>query len=259
MASGTGVTVDGAGINVVIRGLSITNQGGNVGIGFHQGASLHVENCVISGFATQPSVEVNAPSSTTHIIDSIVRDGCCGIFVGGDAIANFSRTRVEHVENGINVDQNAVVSIEDSVVTGSINNVVVTAVFAGDQPKLTIACTLVSGGGRGVVAQSTAASGRAVVTIMDSTIAGTSNAILADGSTGLATVTAIRNQLQGNTNALWTYGPGGTLILDGNALANNTTGMDRTGAATVVTRGNNTVSSNGTDTVGTPYTSLLGI
>ena len=31
VASGTGVTVDGAGINVVIRGLSITNQGGNVG------------------------------------------------------------------------------------------------------------------------------------------------------------------------------------------------------------------------------------
>ena len=94
---------------------------------------------------------------------------------------------------------------------------------------------------------------------MDSTIAGTSNAILADGSTGFATVTAIRNQLQGNTNALWTYGPGGTLILDGNALANNTTGVNRTGAATIVTRGNNTVTTNDTDTVGTPYTPTPGI
>ena len=80
-----------------------------------------------------------------------------------------------------------------------------------------------------------------------------------DGSTGSATVTAIRNQLQGNTNALWTYGAGGMLILDGNALANNITGVDRTGVATIVTRGNNTVTANGTDTVGTPYTSLRGI
>lgn len=259
VASGTGVTVDGAGIHVVLRGLSITSLAGNVGIDFHQGASLHVENCVISGFATAPSVELIAPSSTTHVIDTIVRNGCCGIFVGGDATANLSRTRVEHVENGIDVSQNAIVSIEDGVVTGSINNILVTAVFSGDQPKLTIARTLVSGGGQGVVAQSTAASGRAVVTIMDTTITGTSNAILADGSTGSATVTAIRNQLQSNTNALWTYGAGGMLILDGNTLANNITGVNRTGVATIVTRGNNTATANGTDAVGTPYTPTPGI
>jgi len=259
VASGTGVTVNGAGINVVLRGLSITSLAGNVAIGFDQGASLHVENCVISGFATAASVELIAPSSTTHVIDTIVRDGCCGIAVGANATANFSRTRVEHVDNGFVISQNALVSIEDSVITGSINNIIVQPVFSGEQAKLTIARTMISGGGQGVVAQSGTPTGHAAVIIMDSTITGMTNAVRVYTTTGSATIMAIRNQLQGNTAGLLADGPGSTLILDGNALANNTGGVSRTGGATVVTRSNNTVTANGTDAFGMPYTPISGI
>jgi hypothetical protein len=259
VASGIGVTVNGAGINVVLRGLSITNLAGNGAIGFYQGASLHVENCVISGFATSASVELSAPSSTTHVIDTIVRDGGLGIAIGANATANFSRTRVEHVDNGFVVQQNAIVSIEDSVITGSANNIIVQPAFSGEKAKLTIARTLISGGGQGVVAQSITPSGHAVVTIMDSTITGTTLAIRASTTAGSASVMAIRNQLQGNSTALWADGPGSTLILDGNAVANNTGGVGSTGGATVVTRSNNTVTANGTDTSGTPYTPIPGI
>jgi hypothetical protein len=79
------------------------------------------------------------------------------------------------------------------------------------------------------------------------------------GAGSTARVTVLRNQLQGNIYALRSTGAGASLILDGNAVTGNGTGIESLNGATIVTRGNNTVYSNGTDTLGTPYTSLGGI
>src|SRR3954464_2424311 len=50
-AGGPGVVVNGAGIAVVLRGVTISgNNGGTIGINFVNGASLHVEDSTVSGF-----------------------------------------------------------------------------------------------------------------------------------------------------------------------------------------------------------------
>ncbi len=96
--SGTGITVDGSGTLVVLRGLSINNQGGTGphGLDFLQGGILHIENCVISGFAPGGiGINIAAPGTITHVLDTIVRDNEEGIVFQGNVVGNISRTRVE--------------------------------------------------------------------------------------------------------------------------------------------------------------------
>lgn len=256
-----GITVDGAGIIVAQRGLSITNQGGSDGIDFLQGASLHVENCVISGFTGGTGINVIAALSVTHVLDTIVRDGQNGIIFAGDLQGIVSHTRVErNASEGIYMLDNAVVSIKDSVVTGSTYNIDVFPLTLFATPYVTVARTLVAGGSYGIIAEPNATFAVAHVTVMDSTISRAGVAgIYASQIVGTPFVTATRNQLQGNATALLADGPAAQLILDGNVVTNNSIGVNRTNSATIVTRGNNTVNSNGTDTLATPYTPLGGI
>ena len=260
---GGGVTVDGAGIKVVLRGLSIINQGGGNGIEFLQGISLHVENCVISGFTGGTGIFVGNMGGDIHVLDTIVRDALDGIvLVSFGGTANISRTRVERVTNGgISVLANMVVSFEDSVVAGSGFNIDVNPLSPG-YTYVTVARTLVADGHHGIIARPNATS-TAHVTVMDSTIAHATivgiYAIQDVGAAGTTVVTAARNQLLGNTTALWADGPTVRLVLDGNSVSSNGTGVYRFNGATIVTRGNNTVDSNALDTFGTPYTSLGGI
>ena len=50
--SGDGVTVNAPGANVVLRGLTITGQGGQRGILLQAAARVRIENCVISGMSS---------------------------------------------------------------------------------------------------------------------------------------------------------------------------------------------------------------
>lgn len=256
-----GVTVDGPGIVVVLRGLTINNQGGGDGIEFLQGASLHVENCIMSGFSTGAGLNVQAGGSVTHVLDTIVRNNHIGIVFGAGLAGNLSRTRVENNSSeGIELLGNTVVSIEDSVVSGSTYNIDLFPLTLSDHPAVTIARTLVSGGSYGILAEPNATLSSASVTVMDSTISGASvYGIAAMLTTGFGTVLAIRNQLQNNATAFMADGANAKLILDGNALAGNGTGVNKLNGGVIRTRDNNTANANGADTVNGPFTSLGGI
>lgn len=259
--AGTGITVDGSGVVVVLRGLSLNNQGGSDGIDFVQGASLHVEGCVLSGFTT--GILVSAAGSATHVLDSIVREGYAGIvFNGTDATGRVSRTRVERNSNeGIEIIAQGTVSIEDSVVSGSAYNIDLYPIVAGAVARVTVARTLVGGGVWGIFAEPNAASSEAHVTAMDSTISGNLSGGIGAASSGTksAIATSVRNQLLDNGTALLSTGPNSTLIAEGNAIARNGTGVSQLGGGVVLTRGTSSVAGNGSDTVGTPFTYLSGI
>ena len=94
-----GVTIATAGVNVVLRGLSINGQGGNNGINMTAGNSLTVENCVISNLS-QNGILVNAATSV-NITDTIVRRN------GGSGIT---------LLNGVKA------TITRAVVSGNVNN-----------------------------------------------------------------------------------------------------------------------------------------
>jgi hypothetical protein len=94
-----GVVVNGAGISVVLRGLSINGLGAinGTGVKFLQGARLHVERCDVSGMTTA-GIDVQAEGATVHITDLVLRANNEGLVAkaGGAGTAIFGeRVRVE--------------------------------------------------------------------------------------------------------------------------------------------------------------------
>jgi Right handed beta helix region len=96
-AGQTGVTVNGAGIIVVLRGLSINGVGaGSLGVQFTQGARLRVESCVIANLAST-GIAHSAAGAEMIVLDTVVRDnGGAGISVNGNTNVVLDHVRIEH-------------------------------------------------------------------------------------------------------------------------------------------------------------------
>ena len=96
-AGQAGVTVSGAGIVVVLRGLTINGVGGNFGVHFTgSGSRLRIENCAVSGVAST-GVAMDAVASELVATDTIVRDnGGAGFALNVNALMLLDGVRVEH-------------------------------------------------------------------------------------------------------------------------------------------------------------------
>lgn len=112
----------GASDTVVIKGLTITGNGGLNGIHVTSVGSLHIEECIISGFANRG---VNFISSgKLFITDTIVRNqpSEAGVHIQpatGSATAAIDHSRFENNVNGVAVATGATASISDSVASGN--------------------------------------------------------------------------------------------------------------------------------------------
>jgi hypothetical protein len=110
LASGgiNGVNVNGAGVNVILRGLNIEGAvTGVIGINFIQGASLTVERCNIFGFQTGTAQGIRfAPTGAAqlYVTDTVIYlngngvDSGGGIFVdpgAGSALATLQRVQMK--------------------------------------------------------------------------------------------------------------------------------------------------------------------
>jgi Right handed beta helix region len=83
VTSGVGIIVNGAGIEVALRGLSINGQGGvTYAIDFLQGAFLSIEGCEITKLGV--GVNLEAPNSRVSIQNSHIRNNSmAGVFMLG--------------------------------------------------------------------------------------------------------------------------------------------------------------------------------
>lgn len=121
-----GVNVNAPGISVVLRGLYLSGTGTNgIGIHFVQGATLHVENCVVSGFTGNAYAGIYQ-DATGHMFvkDTIVRNNYNGIGVGplAPATASLDRVRVENNSaGGIQASGPSRVAVRDSVSAHNAN------------------------------------------------------------------------------------------------------------------------------------------
>ena len=94
--SGDGIVIDGPGIVVVLRGLSINGQGGQSGINLLQGARLSIESCVISNMKGDGILH-GADGSEMIVLDTILRDNLGnGIDVLAAATVVLDHVRSEH-------------------------------------------------------------------------------------------------------------------------------------------------------------------
>jgi hypothetical protein len=121
--SGDGIDINvGPTETVILRGLTIINHrstGG--GVVFSTGGTLHIENCVISGFPSNPGVRFQG-SGTLEVKDSIMIGNNSGILVrptSGTALATVDHVRLEGNFTGLDVEPGSKVTIRNSLASGN--------------------------------------------------------------------------------------------------------------------------------------------
>jgi len=220
-----GVTIATAGVNVVLRGLSINGQGGNSGIYMTAGNRLTVENCVISNLG-QYGISVNT-AATVRVTDSIVRDnGASGITL----------------QNGVKA------TITRAVVSGNVGNVGIFLV--GNTPSTStvdIADSTVDGNFYGIYARSTVSTAILKLSVRDSRILrNLSVGLGVESNAGAAvSLTASNNMVSNNSTGLAAFNAGAKIISSGNTVTGNASAGIFNSGAVFVSAGNNTVYDNG--------------
>ena len=214
---GAPITVNRAGAIVTLRRLALNGEDSVVrGIDITAATVVHIEHCVIYSF-TSAGIRLNGTNSDLFVNDSIVRsNGTYGLFARGFGAAKLTVDNSRFERNG-----------NTGLYTQSIESTVTRTVSSANL-------------GAGIYV----ASGRMNVT--SSTSANNDNGfVMATGSELLLESSVARGN---STNGLWAFD--GTMTISNSVIANNVTGISKDGGATVLTRQNNTVTGNGTDTLG---------
>jgi hypothetical protein len=141
--SGNAITVAATTSDVVIlRGLYLTGLGAAAGINFSTGKTLHVENCVVSGFASS-GVVGSASGADVYVKDTISRNNGNDGFrfsapPGSPLRASLDAIRAEENSvSGVGAYSNSIVTVTRSVAAGSGNSF-----YAGDTGQINVeSCT----------------------------------------------------------------------------------------------------------------------
>jgi hypothetical protein len=193
--SGDAITVNAPGATVVLRGLTINGTGvTSSGIYVPSVSVLHVESCVIAGFAGSGKGIFFASAGELFVKDTVVRgNGNTGVFVApssGTARASLDHCRLEQNGScGLDAFSSASVTVRDSVASGNTGRGML-AEFGGE---LNAEGCLVATNGTGLESDGA------------SSILRASNCVVTDNGTGLVTsaggalVSRSNNTVQGNT------------------------------------------------------------
>jgi hypothetical protein len=115
--SGTGITVNGSNIKVVLRGLTINGQGGLSGIAFAQGAKLTIEDCEIANMPGS-GIIANAPNSIVTVKNTVIRDN------GGNGVGTAAGSRVTIADSVL--ANNGLAGVSAGASAGFVTDVMVT-------------------------------------------------------------------------------------------------------------------------------------
>ena len=221
-----GVTIATAGVDVVLRGLTINGQGGNNGINMTAGNSLTVENCVISNL-TQNGISVTGVTNV-NITDSMVRrNGGNGIVLLNGVKATITRAMVSGHGggNGISVE-------------GGVASTTTTA---------NIADSTFDGNFFGVFVFSNNATAVVNVSVRDSrAVRNVTFGLVAQSNEGAAvSLSASNNIVANNEIGIGAFFAGAKVWASGNTVSDNAGVGLRNNSALFETAGNNAVRNNG--------------
>jgi hypothetical protein len=193
----TGVTVDGSGIVVALRGLTINGQGGLVGVSFVQGATLMIEDCEVANLI-DTGIAATAANSHVFVRNTVIRDNSSN---------GFSASAGEAVLDRVHINTNG----DSGVVAAGGSKITVTdSVLANNSAGAFVAASA------GVVSD---------LMITKSTVVGSTSGLQAGAGPGstarlVSDATAINN----STNAAFDFGGAGTTIIY--SAGNNTVGFN---------------------------------
>ncbi|CAH1193066.1 Right handed beta helix region [Candidatus Nitrotoga sp. BS] len=207
-AAGTsGVTIATPGVSVVLRGLTINGLGGDSGILMTAGAKLSIENCVISNFSI-------IGSSSNQL----------GVLVQTPATVRMVNTLIRDNDIGIQLQEGATADISESKFLGnSTAGIFAFNETAGTTTTAAISNTIVLGSGIGIYARVITPTASSKIDISRSIVSSSGVGITAESpaSVGAASVSIRKSMVTGSSNfGLWNID--GTLISYGNnTLSNN--------------------------------------
>lgn len=236
--SGTGITIGTAGINVVLRGLSINSLGGDYGISMTNGDSLLVENCVVSSFSTTSGAGINVyAAAQVTVAQSIFRGNYFGASFSGGAKARLSDSKfLRNASSGMYVNSDATGTTQASVER------------------------TVSSGNGGVGFEANATAGKTYLAIRNSVATENSSyGLLAYASSAGATVASASDSVLSHNGTAGAYSNGSDtrMVVNNNLITRNGFyGLYQAGSGVLVSTGGNTVSENGTAASGGIITSL---
>jgi hypothetical protein len=238
--SGDGITINaGASDTVILRGLTVNNQGstGN-GVVFNTGLTLHVEGCVINGFSNTNSAGLSLLAGGglvfVEVIDSIMRGNDRGIFVqpsSGNTQATIDHVRLEANLEGLLAREGSQVFVSNSVAASNKNFALHALSNASSSVQMNVDSTIVSGNSANGIFSQALATAPVQINVSRCTISGNplTGIAASSSSTGVATVR-----------------------LSSSTVTGNGTGLSNTGSpALILSRGDNTVEGNNTNTSGT--------
>ena len=156
----TGIIINGAGINVTLRGLSINGVGaapGLTGVRIVNANSVHIINCMIFGFTGNPGRGIDdqrTGGGRLYIVNTVVRDNTIGIQIkpssGSSAILGFIDrcTITSNASSGILAGVGSRVEVNNSNVSGNPGNGLFSNATAGlSGPQINAeSCVIVANG-----------------------------------------------------------------------------------------------------------------
>ncbi len=225
--SGNGVTIATAGVHVVLRGLTINRLGGDNGISMTAGASLSVENCVVSNFA--------------YFL-------MAGLLVETPAVVSISNSRFEGNYYGAMFKGGATARLTDSWFLRNQAHGVYVRSDATGTTQASAERTVSSGNviGAGFSAYATAGTVALAVSNSMTSENGAYGFYVESGGTGTAEGN-LTNTLVSHNTSIGVYAYGSTtrlLISDNTVTRNDDYGLYQAGSATFLSAGNNSVREN---------------
>ncbi len=235
--SGDGITIATAGVNVVLRGLSINRLAGiGSGIDMTAGESLVVQNCVVTNF-TGAGLSVSTVARV-HLLDSLLRGNSIGALFAFGPTALVSDSRFfDNTSYGLY-----------AYATG-----------AGVVTRVEVSHSEASGYGAYGFHAYASSTGRVELNVKDSVASRNSFGVYISSVGGTALAMASNALISGNTiSGLIVDGSGAKLVVTGSKVTHNATGLFQASSGVLQSTGDNTVTDNTAATSGT-ITSLANM
>jgi hypothetical protein len=250
VSSGDGVLVNGTGIGVVLRGLSINNVGtGASGIVISDAARVTIERCAISGFTSGLQ---SSGRTEINVTDSLFLANLTGVELlssGSVSRVTLSRVRITHAQGaGVHAAPgHLLLSLIDTTIAESNNAVWLESsantmrfdIRRGEFISNSVAVLAMASGGAG---------SNVIGVISDTLVADSSSAGIsadADGVGAIAVLDVTNCVIRHNGNGLRAQNPGATITFRNNLIVDNAFGILAAGGALVTGLGN-TMHGNGT-------------
>lgn len=270
-AGADGVDVAGADIVVVLRGLTINGQGGNVGISFLQGRALHIDRCTVSNVIGRgiSLTTGNEFPAAVYITDTKVGEGgthlfgAAGIYAEGNVDVSMDRTHVNgFLSSGVLVRNGPRVAIANSAFAGAGTGGAGIQIFSDDGASTTMATirnSTLRDASFGVAVGTEGAGSTVIIAVTNVTLSNYASYGVAlfgeDGGNQIAVIsdsTMIGNPNQVAGDGILALGAGVSATISANTISGNTqAGVAVIGGALVKTLKNNVIQDNATTIDGT--------